>query len=252
MDGCRQVDGRAWSCIDFISDLHLCEQQPQTFEAWRTYLKTTPAQALFILGDLFEVWVGDDVLNDPGAHFERDCVAALQAASQRLRVHFMCGNRDFLAGPALMQHTGMQALEDPTLLILPAQRVLMTHGDAWCVDDHDYQSFRAEVRTPAWQQQFLQRPLAERQALARAMRGASETRKREHTTYADVDTALSLDWLNQTEADLLVHGHTHRPATHVLPDARERWVLSDWDMHAPTPRAQVLRWQGQWQRMDLA
>jgi UDP-2,3-diacylglucosamine hydrolase len=163
----------------------------------------------------------------------------------------MCGNRDFLAGPALMRRAGMQALEDPTLLITATQRVLMSHGDAWCVDDLEYQTFRAEVRSLAWQQHFLQRPLAERQALALAMRGASETRKREHTTYADVDTPTAQRWLQACDAQILIHGHTHRPATHALPDARERWVLSDWDAQAPTPRAQVLRWQGQWQRIDV-
>jgi UDP-2,3-diacylglucosamine hydrolase len=245
------IDGRGWSCIDFISDLHLFEQQPATFDAWSRYLQTTPAQALFILGDLFEVWVGDDVLDAPTSAFERACVACLHAASRRMQVHFMCGNRDFLAGPELMRRAGMQSLQDPTVLITANQRVLMSHGDAWCIDDHDYLSFRTEVRSPLWQQQFLQRPLAERQALARAMRGASETHKREHTTYADVDTGEALRWLEAAEAQVLVHGHTHRPATHALPDARERWVLSDWDLQAPAPRAQVLRWQGQWCRLDL-
>ena len=250
-----EIDGRGWSCIDFISDLHLFEQQPGTFEARSRYLASTPAQALFILGDLFEVWVGDDVLDAPASAFERACVEQLQTAAQRMQVHFMCGNRDFLAGPELMRRAGMQPLQDPTVLITPRARVLMSHGDAWCIDDHDYLAFRAEVRSPAWQHSFLQRPLPERQALARAMRGASETRKREHTTYADVDSTVALTWLENTQAQVLLHGHTHRPATHALPGARERWVLSDWDLDAPVPRAQVLRWQpegqSQWRRIDL-
>ena len=245
------LDARGWSCIDFISDLHLCEQQPRTFDAWRQYLDTTPAQALFILGDLFEVWVGDDVLDDPASNFERACVDALRHAGERMAVHFMCGNRDFLAGDALMRHCGMHALGDPTVLQLDAQRVLLSHGDAWCLDDHEYLAFRAEVRSPAWQQAFLARPLSERLALAREMRSASESRKRRHTTYADVDDALASEWLTSCQAQMLVHGHTHRPATHTLPTGQTRWVLSDWDADATPARQQVLRWQGGWQRIDL-
>lgn len=245
------LDARKWQCIDFISDLHLCEQQPSTFEAWRHYLATTPAQALFILGDLFEVWVGDDVLDDAASAFERACVEVLQQVSQRMVVHFMRGNRDFLAHEALMQRCGMHALHDPTLLQTDQQRVLLSHGDAWCLEDREYLAFRAEVRSPAWQTTFLARPLPERMALAREMRRASESRKRSHTTYADVDDALADQWLQACNAQVLVHGHTHRPATHTTPSGQERWVLSDWDVDATPPRAQVLRWQGGWQRIDL-
>ena len=245
------VDARSWSCIDFISDLHLCEQQPRTRDAWQHYLDTTPAQALFILGDLFEVWVGDDVLDVPANTFERACVDALRRASARMTVHFMCGNRDFLAGETLMQRAGMRALADPSLLQLGTQRVLLSHGDAWCLDDHDYLAFRAEVRSPAWQQAFLARPLSQRLALAREMRSASESRKRSHTTDADVDEALASAWLTACDAQMLVHGHTHRPATHPLPLGQTRWVLSDWDADATPSRLQVLRWQGEWQRLTL-
>jgi UDP-2,3-diacylglucosamine hydrolase len=245
------LDARGWNCIDFISDLHLCEQHPRTFDAWRQHLETTSAQALFILGDLFEVWVGDDVLDDPSSAFERACVDVLRHASQRMAVHFMCGNRDFLAGDTLMQRTGMHALNDPTLLQLERQRVLLSHGDAWCLDDHDYLAFRAEVRSPVWQQKFLARPLSERLALAREMRSASESRKRTHASYADVDDTLASKWLMACEAQTLVHGHTHRPTTHALPSGHKRWVLSDWEADATPPRQQVLRWQGEWQRIEL-
>ncbi len=245
------VDARAWSCIDVISDLHVCELQPRTVQAWRHYLDTTPAQALFILGDLFEVWVGDDVLEDPASTFERDCVDILRRASERMRVYFMCGNRDFLAGERLMRSSGMQALDDPTVLLLNQQRVLLSHGDAWCLDDHDYLAFRTEVRSPSWQQAFLARPLPQRLALAREMRSASELRKRSHTAYADVDEALATAWLTASEAQMLVHGHTHRPATHTLASGQTRWVLSDWDAEVTPARSQVLRWRGEWQRIDL-
>lgn len=245
------IDGSAWRCIDFISDLHLCEQQPRTFDVWRHYLDTTPAQALFILGDLFEVWVGDDVLQHDASAFERACVQALHSAAQRIPMYFMCGNRDFLVGDALMLDTGMQALQDPALLQIGPERVLLSHGDAWCLEDRDYLDFRAEVRSPTWQQAFLSRPVTDRLALAREMRSASESRKRSHTTYADVDEALATQWLHTNQAQTLVHGHTHRPATHRLLSGHARWVLSDWDADATPPRAQVLRWQGNWQRIDL-
>jgi UDP-2,3-diacylglucosamine hydrolase len=245
------IEGRAWSCIDFISDLHLCEQQPRTFEVWRDYLASTPAQALFILGDLFEVWIGDDVLQDPDAAFERSCVEALHRASQRMAVHVMCGNRDFLMGDALWQRTGAHALPDPAVLQTDAQRVLLSHGDAWCLDDTEYLDFRAQVRSASWQQAFLARPLQDRSALAREMRDTSESRKRIHTTYADVDDTLSDQWLHLNAAQVLVHGHTHRPATHTLPSGALRHVLSDWEADASPPRAQVLRWQGTWHRVDL-
>lgn len=246
-----EIDGRNWRCIDFISDVHLCEQQPRTFEAWRHYLDTTPAQALFILGDLFEVWVGDDLLNEASSVFERSCVDALRKTARRMPVHFMCGNRDFLVGNDLMQRTGMLALQDPTLLQTSVERVLLSHGDAWCLDDHEYLAFRAEVRSAAWQQAFLARPLTERLALARDMRSASESRKRTHTPYADVDDTHATQWLRRCQADMLLHGHTHRPATHTMPEGHARWVLSDWDVDAQPPRAQVLRWHGDWSRIDL-
>ena len=246
------IEGRAWPCIDFISDLHLCEQQPRTFEAWRDYLASTPAQALFILGDLFEVWVGDDVLHDPAAQFERRCLDALQQAAQRMAVHVMCGNRDFLLGDALLRHSGLQPLVDPAVLQLESQRVLLSHGDAWCLDDTEYLEFRAQVRSASWQASFLARPLHERLALAREMRNTSESRKRTQASYADVDDTLADQWLLHNAAQVLVHGHTHRPATHTLPSGALRHVLSDWDADAAPTRVQVLRWQGTWHRVDLA
>jgi len=247
------VDGQAWACIDFISDLHLCSSDAATHEVFVRYLDTTPAQALFILGDLFEVWVGDDVLDDPASVFERSCVEALRRATLRIPVYFLCGNRDFLVGDRLLTQTGMQALSEPALLQTAGPRVLLSHGDAWCLDDIDYQRFRHEVRSQAWQQSFLSQPLPQRLAVARGMREASESRKRTQTTYADVDDVLAVQWLQTCQADVLVHGHTHRPATHLLPRGGERWVLSDWDALATPPRAQALRWQGgAWTRIDVA
>ena len=142
---------RDWKAIDFISDLHLCEALPRTFDAWAAHLRHTPADAVFILGDLFEVWVGDDARTLP---FERRCVDVLAEAASHRSLAFMAGNRDFLLGAAMLRATGMMGLPDPTVLDAWGQRVLLSHGDALCLDDRPYQAFRAEVRSPAWQQQL--------------------------------------------------------------------------------------------------
>ena len=240
-----------WQRVDFISDLHLDASEPATFDAWAQHMANTPADALFILGDLFEVWVGDDT-QDP---FALQCVAVLKATAQRMPVYFMCGNRDFLVGPELLSATGMQGLSDPTVLDLgsthsasPA-RILLSHGDALCLDDHDYLAFRAQVRQPEWQAAFLAKPLTERQAYARNVRQQSEARKHSHTSnpdfagYADVDTPAAIAWLNVANAQVLLHGHTHKPAVHDLGQGLSRWVLSDWHADSHPPRLEVLSWQ---------
>ena len=132
-------------------------------------------------------------------------------------------------------------LDDPTVLVLHGERWLLSHGDALCLDDTDYLRFRAQVRASEWQSAFLARPLAERRALARAMRVQSEDRKRDPSVvWADVDADAARDWLARANARTLVHGHTHRPAEHDLGNGLRRLVLSDWDAAAHPPRAQLL------------
>jgi UDP-2,3-diacylglucosamine hydrolase len=228
-----------WRTVEFLSDLHLQAAEPATFEAWRRYMQATPADAVFILGDLFEVWVGDDAAGEPG--FADDCAGVLQATTARLPVFFMHGNRDFLIGPGYMQACRTTLLPDPTVLGFAGQRWLLTHGDGLCLGDIDYMRFRAEVRTPSWQQAFLAKPLAERKAVARGLREQSKARKRSGASYADVDTPTARDWLEAADAKTMIHGHTHRPGDHDLGDGRRRLVLSDWDAAATPPRSQVLR-----------
>ena len=229
----------AWHTVDLLSDLHLQASEPVTFDAWRGYLETTPADAVIILGDLFEVWVGDDAAARPG--FEAQCAELLRAAALRRPIFFMHGNRDFLVGPDFAERCGFTLLEDPTVLVLHGERWLLSHGDALCLEDTDYLKFRAEVRTPAWQQAFLAQPLEARRTLARAMRTRSEDRKSSPgMVWADVDAAAARDWLSHARARTLIHGHTHRPAEHALGDGLRRLVLSDWDAAAHPPRAQVL------------
>ena len=241
----------AWRTVDFISDLHLQAGEPATFEAWAHYLAQTPAGAVFILGDLFDVWVGDDSA-EPGPatspqalNFEQQCAQVLQQAAAKRALFFMHGNRDFLVGPQFMAQCNCSLLDDPTLLVFAGQRWLLSHGDALCLADIDYMKFRAQVRSAQWQQDFLAQPLAKRQAIARDLRQQSqnqhEQRKLAGTAFIDVDDAAARQWLQAAHAQTLIHGHTHRPARHDLGDGLQRLVLSDWDAAASPARAEVLR-----------
>lgn len=259
--------GAQWRAVDFISDLHLHADAPRTVDAWEHYLATTPADAVFILGDLFEVWVGDDApsalptvhaaASDSGAtraseaagadlrdaDLERRALAALARASTRLAVYIMVGNRDFLLGAQAAQAGGFSLLADPTTLVWGAQRWLLTHGDAWCLADTAYQAVRSQVRSTAWQSTFLAQSVTQRRAFARAARARSAAHQREVPTHADIDRALALRWLMLAGASTLIHGHTHRPADEVLDADHQRRVLTDWDVDATPPRAGVLRLQ---------
>lgn len=230
-----------WRCIDFISDLHLHAAEPETFTAWESYLLRTTADAVFILGDLFEVWVGDDCLL-PGT-FEQRCVDVLKQASSRMAMYVMHGNRDFLLGPDFMLAGGCRQLQDPTVLVLGSERWLLTHGDHLCLADTSYQEFRTLVRSPEWQRDFLSKSLSERLAIAKGIRGQSEERKQSTTDYADVDTDAAVSLMKESATRTMIHGHTHRPFTHTLPSNGRRIVLSDWDLRPPRPRAEVLRLQ---------
>lgn len=242
-----------WRSIDFISDLHLQAAQFSTFEAWRDFLQSTTADAVFILGDLFEVWVGDDVLEAGAlnvqvnagavdvADFEARCAEVLQAASKRLDIFFIHGNRDFLIGPAFAKACGLTLLADPCTLDFGGQRWLLSHGDALCLADTDYLQFRVQVRSTSWQQGFLQQPLSRRQAIALQLRLQSQTHQQAQSEYADVDAAAARDWLRTAHASTLIHGHTHRPGNHELGQGLQRIVLSDWDLQVQPPRAEVLR-----------
>lgn len=249
-----------WQAVDLISDLHLHSADPETFSTLRRYLQAPlgeRAGALFILGDLFEVWVGDDAIapqpddaQQPERAFLREGIALLRAHSRHTPTFFLAGNRDFLLGSGALTQAGMSGLSDPTVLQFLGQRWLLSHGDALCLEDTDYQRFRQEVRSPDWQRAFLARPLAEREALAGDMRARSEARKQalgnDPALWADVDANAARQALQQASAHTLIHGHTHRPGEHALGfddhgQALQRVVLSDWDARAHPPRAEVLR-----------
>jgi len=209
--------------------------------AWQRYMASTPADAVLILGDLFEMWVGDDMRGEP---FEALCTQTLREAGQRLWLGVMVGNRDFLLGQAWLGECHAHALPDPLLLEAFAQRHVLTHGDAWCLSDTEYLAFRQMVRNPAWQGQFLQAPLSQRLATARGIRAQSQARKDAPTmeTWADVDATMAAQHLKDANSLSLIHGHTHRPASEPfgLPGAM-RHVLSDWELDDTPARAEVLR-----------
>lgn len=243
-----------WRVVDFISDLHLKPEEPRTFDAWSRYMAHTPADAVVILGDLFEVWVGDDAAL--GGSFEGRCGAVLDGCKAELA--FMRGNRDFLVGADFLSKHRVRDLADPAVFTFAGQRFVLTHGDLLCTGDVAYQEFRRQVRTKAVQQAFLARPLAERRVLARHMREQSEAGHDDvmdpARTYTDSDLARA--WLHAADATTLIHGHTHLPADHALDgDARGRAfvqvVLSDWHITAATRRAEVLRLTASGERTRL-
>jgi len=215
----------------FISDLHLDEARPHIVDLFTRFVadEARGAAALYILGDLFESWIGDD---DDSALAYR-VAASLAALKQAgVPVFFMHGNRDFLLGEDYARRAGMTLLKDPTIIELGGERTLLMHGDTLCTDDAAYQEFRAVVRNPDWQKQFGARSLAERRAFAAQARAESL----KHTASAkaeimDVNQDAVIAAMRTHSVRRLIHGHTHRPATHRLEINRqsaERIVLGDW------------------------
>lgn len=227
-----------WVHIDLLSDLHLGPGTPGTLARLARHLDDTPAQAVLLLGDIFEVWVGDDARHEP---FEAEVTQLLRDAAARKAVFFMHGNRDFLVGAGMLADTGMTALPDPTVLDAFGQRWLLVHGDAQCLDDTAYQAFRRQVRAPEWQAHLLGQPLAARQALARQMREGSRAAQAAQLMSTDLDADACRALLREAGAATLIHGHTHRPAEHDLGDGLRRVVLSDWDFDTAPHRGDVIR-----------
>lgn len=213
----------------FVSDLHLDEGRPETTSQLERFLGATApgADALYILGDLFEYWVGDDGLALP---FNARIAGLLKTV--RVPMFFMHGNRDFMIAKAFAAETGITLLDDPTIIDLHGERTLLMHGDTLCTDDHEYQAFRRQVRDPRWQQAALAQPLEARVAIAKGMRAKSEAVKSgKAEEIMDVTPATVEQAFAGSGCRLMIHGHTHRPARHVhIVNGVEcvRWVLADW------------------------
>ena len=236
--------------ILFVSDLHLSAQTPKLTRIFLDFLggRARAAEALYILGDLFEYWVGDDDLEDlTNASIAK---ALRELSDSGVALNVMRGNRDFLLGDGFAAATGARLLTDPYVLSLPAWQFVLSHGDALCTDDLEYQAFRSQSRTPEWQTAFLAKPLAERRAIARALREQSESGKQEKNAYLmDLNPGATEDFLRDHGYATFIHGHTHRPAAHdhiVDGISVERWVLADWHESSDGPtRAECLVWDGE-------
>jgi UDP-2,3-diacylglucosamine hydrolase len=215
-----------------LSDVHLSEERPARVERFLEVLAGPACQAgeLYILGDLFEYWIGDD---DCTAPFAARIIGALRSlADQGCRIHFLHGNRDFLIGPEFAARAGLNLLEDPVCVALQGVPTLLMHGDLLCTEDTAYLAFRAQVRAPAWQQQFLAQDRALRHAMARGATAESGRAKElKSEAIMDVTTQAVADAFRRSGCVRLIHGHTHRPGHHVHQvdgQPRERWVLPDW------------------------
>ena len=217
----------------FISDLHLQESRPDITKAFLNFLEHTASKAekLYILGDLFEAWIGDDDQND----FISNIQSALLKINKTTEVFFMHGNRDFLIGSEFASSSGLKLLNDPYSEEMFGNQVLLMHGDLLCIEDHDYQAFRKTSRDPKWQNEFLTKTIKERREIAHNLRTiskeATETKKEE---IMDVSATEVIRIMEESSVNLLIHGHTHRPKSHkikVNDQPAERIVLGDWDAY---------------------
>ncbi len=211
-----------------ISDLHLSEQKPKTIMGFLRFMKTVAPRytELVILGDFFDFWIGDDAMGPAEA-----VAATLKLyTSTGRRVILMQGNRDVMLGADFAATCGAELVNDPIVVDIRGERVLLSHGDAWCLRDKSYQAFRAMVRNPQWQAAALAKPVQERLAMAMKARASSEGTKVEKTAEEmDVVESAVAEAAQAAGVRIVIHGHTHKPAAHVGA-AVERWVLPDWEL----------------------
>ncbi|MDD2833029.1 MAG: UDP-2,3-diacylglucosamine diphosphatase [Methylotenera sp.] len=217
----------------FISDLHLCASRPHITQAFLDFLanKATKAHSVYILGDLFEYWAGDDAIEDS---FIQEVINGFRDLAQRgVNLNLMHGNRDFLIADAFSNAANIRLIQDPTLLNTHGLRILLSHGDALCTDDHAYQEFRQLVRSDEWQSQFLAQPLDTRKKQIEEIRTRSEQEKSIKSMQIMDVNSDAVDALIRAYQypDFFIHGHTHRPSQHSLivdNHKMTRWVLGDW------------------------
>jgi UDP-2,3-diacylglucosamine hydrolase len=216
----------------FISDLHLSEERPGANEQFFSFLEDVArgAESLYILGDFFEYWIGDDDLAYP---FHAVIAGSLRALSRSgVALYFMRGNRDFLVGERFCAATGARLLDDPTVVQLDGERTLLMHGDTLCTDDLDYQAWRRTARSSSWQQAFLGKSLdARRHAVGGMRQKSKEVVQAKPAEIMDVNDGAVRDAMRRHGVKRLIHGHTHRPGRHRVEldgEPGERWVLPDW------------------------
>jgi UDP-2,3-diacylglucosamine hydrolase len=214
----------------FISDLHLQASHPRTAEAFFRFLaeRAAHAERLYLLGDIFEYWAGDDDLDDP---FNARVVAALRRLGDGgTAVYWLGGNRDFLVGAGFAAAAGLALLAEPHVATIAGRRIALVHGDAQCTNDAKYMAFRAQVRDPAWQRQFLALPLTQRKTIIAGLREGSRAAHGEKSYESmDVAPAAVAALYADSDTDVIIHGHTHRPALHEA-GGKLRYVLPDWEL----------------------
>lgn len=211
----------------FVSDIHLSPNLPKTTEAFLEFLDFAQiAPQLFILGDLFEYWVGDDAIDTP---YVATVIQALRTLTDSgTQIFWIAGNRDFLVGERFAHSTGAQLLTEPAIITIGDQRICLLHGDAQCTDDHGYMAFRSQVRQNAWQTHFLSKPFAERQQIVEGLRQGSKMQQKDKSMeIMDVNEHAISEVFSTTNTDVMIHGHTHRPAVHQY-HGQVRYVLPDW------------------------
>lgn len=225
----------------FVSDTHLSESQPELTDGFFRFLqdRAAGAEALYILGDLFDAWIGDDEKTP----LSRSVILHLRAlADEGTRIYLMHGNRDFLLGQDFARAAGCELLPDPTVINLYGQPTLLMHGDSLCTRDQEYMAFRRQLRSPRWQAEVLSRPLEERRELARQLRAQSTSmNSNKAQDIMDVTPEEVTKVMRREKTPLLIHGHTHRPARHAVQlgdQLAERIVLGDWHQRGWCLRAE--------------
>jgi UDP-2,3-diacylglucosamine hydrolase len=224
----------------FISDLHLQAAHPRTTQAFLDFLEVQAkrVQQLYLLGDLFEYWAGDDDLETP---YNNEIAQAIrQVSASGVEVFWIAGNRDFLVGDGFARAAGLTMLPDPSVITVAGHRLAIAHGDAQCTDDLAYMAFRTQVRQPQWQAQFLALPLAQRKEIIAGVRKESQQEQRHKTMeIMDVNAEAVSALFDATSTNTLIHGHTHRPARHLSNTNgadRIRYVLPDWEYDVKAQR----------------
>jgi UDP-2,3-diacylglucosamine hydrolase len=220
----------------FISDCHIDASKPKITSNLLDFLQNRAKNArfLYILGDLFETWIGDDEHNSG----HESIIDSLKELSKNTEIYFLAGNRDFLLGNETAKAIGLTRINDPTIIQFGNHRVALLHGDTLCTDDNDYQAFRQMVRDPDWQAQFLLKPLTERRAIAAKLRAkSSEAMAEKAIEIMDVNAEAVSHCFTQLNVDLIIHGHTHRPAVHRYAQNLKRFVLGDWN-----PQPSYISW----------
>lgn len=220
----------------FVSDLHLSPDTPHTVAAFFSFLQheATRASYVYLLGDLFEYWPGDDDIESTLP--QQICNELKRIADLGTQLFWISGNRDFLVGPAFAAAAGLTLLSEPHIAELGEQKILLVHGDAQCTDDTAYMAFRSQVRNPEWQAAFLARPLAERKGIIAGMReGSRAAQKEKSMEIMDVNAEQIAELFKSHHVQLLIHGHTHRPGIHATAEGM-RYVLPDWDCESEVKR----------------